>query len=70
MATSSLPKKLQLKAGQRAVIINAPAGYLDELGPLPEGVHLAERPEGQVDFIVLFFMMVTSEEETTLSFPA
>src|SRR5258706_11483338 len=54
MAGSSLLKKLQLKAGQRAAIINPPAGYLDELGSLPEGVELAEHPEGSFDFVQIF----------------
>src|SRR5947209_20591520 len=40
MAAHSLLKKLQLKGDQRAVIINPPPGYLDELGPLPEGNEL------------------------------
>ncbi len=54
MAANPLHKKLQLKAGQRAVIINAPSGYLEELGPLPEGVELAQQPEGSFDFVQLF----------------
>jgi hypothetical protein len=29
-------------------------GLDNELGPLPEGVHFAERPEGHVDFIHVF----------------
>ncbi len=54
MATSSLPKKLQMKAGQRAVIINAPENYVEQLSPLPEGVELAAEPEGQFDFVQVF----------------
>ena len=54
MANSSLVKKLQLKAGQRAVIINPPPGYFDELGPLPEGVELGEHPAGSFDFVQVF----------------
>jgi len=54
MTTNPLLKKLQLKAGQRAVIINPPPGYLDELGPLPEGVELAQQPEGSFDFVQVF----------------
>ncbi len=54
MATSPLPKKLQMKPGQRAIIINLPADYLDKLGPLPEGVELATEPEGQFDFVQVF----------------
>ena len=54
MATQSLLKKLQLKGVQRAVIINPPQGYLDELGPLPEGVELAQQAEGSFDFVQMF----------------
>jgi hypothetical protein len=54
MAGSSLIKKLYIKPGQRIIIINPPPGYLAELGPLPEGVELAERPEGQFDLVHLF----------------
>lgn len=54
MATSSLLKKLQMKAGQRAVIINAPENYLEQLSPLPEEVELVTVPEGQFDFVLVF----------------
>lgn len=56
MSISTLPKKLQLKTGQRAVIINSPSGYLNTLTPLPEGVEVVEtlEPEGQFDFVQLF----------------
>src|SRR5262249_41778078 len=54
MTNSSLPKKLQMKPGQRAVVINAPAGYLSKLVPLPDGVEIAATPEGQFDFVQLF----------------
>jgi hypothetical protein len=54
MASSSLAKKLQLKAGQRVVILNAPPGYLDEIAPLPEGVEYAAGPEGSFDFVQVF----------------
>src|SRR2546430_14102682 len=54
MSSSTLPKKLQMKAGQRAVLINAPAGYLDKLAPLPDGLEMAASPEGQFDFVQLF----------------
>jgi hypothetical protein len=54
MASSSLVKKLQFKAGQRAVIINPPPGYFDELGPLPQDVELAEHPDGSFDFVQVF----------------
>ncbi|PZS01168.1 MAG: hypothetical protein DLM69_05275 [Candidatus Chloroheliales bacterium] len=54
MAITPLVKKLGLKPRQRAIIINAPAGYIEQLDPLPEGGELAGRPEGQFDFVQLF----------------
>lgn len=60
MATSSLIKKLQIKPGQRMVIINAPAGYTEQLDPLPDGAELAEKPEGAFDFVQVF---ATNSEE-------
>src|SRR5690242_6379107 len=54
MISSSLPKKLQMKPGQHAVVINAPVGYLDKLAPLPDGVEIAVAPDGQFDFVQLF----------------
>ncbi len=54
MTSSSLPKKLQMRSGQRAVVINAPAGYLDKLVPLPDGVEIVVSEEGPFDFVQLF----------------
>src|SRR2546430_13621115 len=54
MTSNSFHKILQLKVYQRAVIINPPQGYLDELGPLPEGVELAQQAEGNFDFVQVF----------------
>jgi hypothetical protein len=54
MTSSSLPKKLQMRPGQRAVVINAPAGYLDQLLPLPDGVEIVVSGEGPFDFVQLF----------------
>jgi len=71
MAQSSLIKKLRIQPGQRVTIINAPAGYLDQLGDLPEGVELASEPEGlgltnqpadTFDFVHLFVKNVAELE--------
>ena len=40
--------------GQRVLILNAPEGHLDELGPLPEGIELARAPGGILDFVHVF----------------
>jgi hypothetical protein len=54
MATTSLVKKLLIKPGQRMLIINAPPEYGEKLAPLPDGVELADKPEGVFDFVQLF----------------
>ena len=43
-----------MQPGHRALILNAPQGYLDELGPLPEGVEVADQPGEEFDFVHLF----------------
>jgi hypothetical protein len=43
-----------LKPGHRATLINAPAGYRQELSPLPAGAKLATSLGGEFDWIQLF----------------
>ena len=54
MTENALVKKLQLKPGQHALFLNAPEGYIAALGPLPDGVALADGPAGTLDFVQLF----------------
>jgi hypothetical protein len=54
MPESALAKKLKLKPGQRAAVINAPQDYLKELGPLPAGVQLADHLQGKFDWLQIF----------------
>jgi hypothetical protein len=54
MPESPLPKKMKLRPGNRALILNAPEGYRRELEPLPEGVELVEQLRGKFDWIQLF----------------
>ena len=55
MGPGILIKKLLIKPGQRIAVINAPAGYLDNLGALPEGVELAAKPHrSPLDFVHVF----------------
>jgi len=42
------------RAGNRALILNAPEGYRRELEPLPEGIELVEQLCGKFDWIQLF----------------
>jgi len=54
MANPNLIKKLLIKPGMRLAVLNAPAGYLDALGPLPEGAQITHDPDGALDFVQLF----------------
>lgn len=67
MIASPLPKKLQIKSGQRGIILNAPESYLDELRPLPEDFTVADTLEGSdFDFVQVF---VRSMEELQAQLP-
>ena len=54
MAESPLVKKLHLKPGHRALVLNAPPGYLARLSPLPERTEVATAAKGTYDFVHLF----------------
>ena len=54
MASTKLLKKLRMQPGQRVLILNPPQDYLEELGLLPEGVEVADKPEGVFDFVHVF----------------
>ena len=54
MPESALARKMKLKPGQRAALVNAPEGYLKELSPLPAGVKVAERLQGEFDWVQIF----------------
>jgi len=54
VAESALAKKMKLRPGSRALILNAPEGYRRELEPLPKDVQLLERLSGKFDWIQLF----------------
>jgi len=53
---NALAKKLRLGSCKRALIMNAPKGYLDMLNPLPVGVLLTDQIEGTeaYDFVQVF----------------
>jgi hypothetical protein len=54
MADNPLAKKLKLKPGLKAAIINAPAGYLQELAPLPAGTQVSDTLDGAFDWVQVF----------------
>ncbi len=54
MPDSALARKMKLKPGQRAALVNAPEGYLKELSPLPAGVEVTEKLQGEFDWLQIF----------------
>ena len=54
MTENALVKKMKLKPGQHAAIINAPDGYLDSLQPVPEDVEVMEQLGQSFDWVQLF----------------
>jgi hypothetical protein len=53
-SATPLIKKLGIKAGQVAVVINPPANYRRPLGKLPAGAELSNRIAGDGQFVHLF----------------
>jgi 1-acyl-sn-glycerol-3-phosphate acyltransferase len=52
---SELSRKLKIEPGDRCLVINAPAGYLSRLEPLPDGAVASSQSGGsQVDVVQLF----------------
>lgn len=54
-STRSLQDKLGIKPGKTVLLLNAPEGYGDVLGLLPDGVDLRRALRGELDFIHAFF---------------
>jgi len=52
--TSSLAKKLLVKPGHRAALVNAPAGFAKRLEPLPDGASVAEGAGPGNDLVLAF----------------
>ena len=51
---SSLVQKLQVKPGQRMVVLNPPAGYLAQLAAELTGVDVATEVAGPTEAVLLF----------------
>jgi hypothetical protein len=62
---SPLAKKLQMKAGKRWLLFNAPDNYLGSLEPLPDGVEIVFKAEGSFDGAQIF-VKDTAELTSTL----
>jgi hypothetical protein len=54
MSGNAIHKKLRFAAGQTARTLNAPQGYLDLIGGVPEDVKFIQQPGSKVDFLHLF----------------
>ncbi|HEX8222012.1 MAG TPA: hypothetical protein VF914_22680 [Chloroflexia bacterium] len=55
-----MAKKLGIKPGHKVLVLNAPDGYLQALGPLPEGVGVATSGGGTFEVVQVF---VRSKED-------
>jgi hypothetical protein len=49
-----LPTKLGVREGARLMLLHAPDGFDDTLGPLPDGVRVVRRLSGTADVVVAF----------------
>jgi hypothetical protein len=49
-----LPKKLGIREGSRAAIVDAPEGFGATLTPMPNGVEIVSRVSGRLDVVVVF----------------
>ena len=54
MGDNPLLKKLGVRAGQRMLIVHAPADYIRVLGTLPKGAEVRTSADGLFDFVQLF----------------
>ena len=63
---ATLAGKLQIKAGQGMLVLNAPAGYLAKLAAELEGISVSAQSAGQSDALLLF---VSSLAEAAHWFP-
>jgi hypothetical protein len=66
MTESALARKMKLKVGQHATIVNAPKGYLKEFEPLPDGVKVSQKMEKPSDWVQVF---VKNQAELKTIFP-
>ncbi|MFN8471027.1 MAG: hypothetical protein U0822_02305 [Anaerolineae bacterium] len=70
MADNTVLKKLYLRPGYRAIILNAPESYQAVVADIPPTVTLDERLEGQFDFIQMFVVKRADLEAAAASLAA
>jgi hypothetical protein len=49
-----LDRKLGIKPDHAVALLNTPDGFLEYLGPLPDGVQIVDDPKPKLDVVVLF----------------
>lgn len=54
MLQSDLSRRLLIQPGHRCLVLNAPAGYMDLIKPLPDGATTVDGGEPGVDMVLLF----------------
>jgi hypothetical protein len=54
MVEKSIAKKLLLKPGMKALILNAPQGFMEGLDDLPTGIQLSSESAAGADFVLLY----------------
>jgi len=64
-SSTPLPKKLGIKEHSRLAFVNAPEGFVDYLGPLPDGAEVMKRLIKAIDLALLF---VTTERALVKDF--
>ena len=70
MADNSVLKKLYLRPGYRAIILNAPDAYQTVIADIPATVALADKLEGEFDFIQVFVVQRADLEAAAPSLAA
>ena len=61
-----LPRKLGIKPDHTLGLVNTPAGFLEYLGPLPDGASVTDDGKAKLDVAVLF---VTESADLARHFP-
>lgn len=66
MSEQSLVRRLYIKPGYKIAIVNAPEGYMEALGDLPEGVEIIRNLNGQFDLVQVFINSRADVEQMAL----
>jgi hypothetical protein len=64
MSEKTLAEKLFLKPGRNLLVLNAPAGFVEKMGPLPDFAKIVESPE--LADVIQFFVRSFAELQASL----